>query len=281
MMKIMKSIREMKNEIDKHRSQGNSIGFVPTMGFLHEGHLSLIRNSVQRNDCTVVSIYVNPTQFGPGEDYQQYPRDIKRDEEILSQEGVDYLFACQDKEMYPDGYKTFVEVHDYQDLMCGASRPGHFRGVCTVVLKLFNIVKPDRAYFGQKDAQQAVIIKKMVKDLNLDVQISVLPIVREDDGLALSSRNILLNPKERSVARCLYQSLESAKEAFLEGEKKSERIKILIKNHIEKQEVANIDYIEIVNKDTLKPMSEIIKGKTLIALAVYIGKVRLIDNNIV
>jgi len=281
MMKIMKSIREMKNEIDKHRSQGNSIGFVPTMGFLHEGHLSLIRNSVQRNDCTVVSIYVNPTQFGPGEDYQQYPRDFKRDEEILSQEGVDYLFACQDKEMYPDGYKTFVEVHDYQDLMCGASRPGHFRGVCTVVLKLFNIVKPDRAYFGQKDAQQAVIIKKMVEDLNLDVQISVLPIVREDDGLALSSRNILLNPKERSVARCLYQSLESAKEAFLEGEKKSERIKILIKNHIEKQEVANIDYIEIVNKDTLKPMSEIIKGKTLIALAVYIGKVRLIDNNIV
>jgi len=281
MMKVIKSIREMKNEINKHRSQGNAIGFVPTMGYLHEGHLSLIRNSVQKNDCTVVSVYVNPTQFGPGEDYQQYPRDFKRDEEILAQEGVDYLFACQDKEIYPDGYKTFVEVHDYQDLMCGASRPGHFRGVCTVVLKLFNIIKPDRAYFGQKDAQQAVIIKKMVEDLNLDVQISVLPIVREDDGLALSSRNILLNPKERSVAQCLYQSLESARKAFSEGEKKSERIKTLIKNHIEKQEEAAIDYIEIVNKDTLKPMSEIMKGKTLIALAVYIGKVRLIDNSII
>jgi len=277
-MKIIRNIAGMKNEIYRHFLDGNSIGFVPTMGYLHEGHLSLIRESVKKNECTVVSVYVNPTQFGPDEDYEQYPRDLDRDRKILTKEGVDYLFACKDKEMYPSGYKTYVEVHDLQDVLCGESRPGHFRGVCTVVLKLFHIIKPDYAYFGQKDAQQAVILKKMAKDLNVDVEISVMPIVRENDGLALSSRNKLLNPEQRAAAPCLYESLQLAKRVLLEGEKNSDKIINLIRDHINKQKCAKIDYIEIVDKNNLKSLPQIIKGKTLIACAVYMGQVRLIDN---
>ncbi|MFO7979441.1 MAG: pantoate--beta-alanine ligase [Candidatus Aminicenantes bacterium] len=280
-MKIIRIIDEMKNEMRKHRSQGEIIGFVPTMGYLHEGHLTLIRESVKKNDCTVVSVYVNPTQFGPGEDYEQYPRDLDRDAKILTDEGVDYLFIPKDMKMYPKGYKTYVEVHDLQDVMCGASRPGHFRGVCTVVLKLFNITKPHRAYFGQKDAQQAVILKKMAEDLNMDVQISSLPIVREKDGLALSSRNNLLSPEQREAALCLHQSLQRAKKLFTEGEKNSHKIIDMIRNHIEEEKFAKIDYVVIVNKNNLESLPKIIKGETLIALAVYIGKVRLIDNVII
>jgi pantoate--beta-alanine ligase len=280
-MKIIRIIDEMKNEMREHRSQGDIIGFVPTMGYLHKGHLSLIRESVKKNECTVVSIYVNPTQFGPGEDYEQYPRDLDRDAKILTEEGVDYLFIPKDREMYPKGYKTYVEVHDLQDVMCGESRPGHFRGVCTVVLKLFNITKPHRAYFGQKDAQQAVILKKMVEDLNMDVQISSLPIVREKDGLALSSRNNLLSSEQRKAALCLYQSLQRAKKLFAEGEKNSHKIIDMIRNHIEKEKFAKIDYVVIVNKNNLESLPKIIKGETLIALAVYIGRVRLIDNIII
>jgi pantoate--beta-alanine ligase len=280
-MRIFQIIKEMKNEMRSRRSHGDSIGFVPTMGYLHEGHLSLIRESVKKNDCTVVSVYVNPAQFGPDEDYEQYPRDLDRDAEILNEERVDYLFTCKDSEMYPKGYKTYVEVHDLQDIMCGASRPGHFRGVCTVVLKLFNIIKPQKAYFGQKDAQQAVILRKMVEDLNIDVKISVLPIVREKDGLALSSRNSLLNPEQRTAALCLNESLQLAKKLFSEGENDSEKIINLMRNHIKEEKFAKIDYIVIVNKNNLESLPKIKKGETLIALAVYIGKVRLIDNIII
>ncbi len=280
-MKVIQSIEEVKEKMRRHRSEGETIGFVPTMGYLHEGHLSLVRESVKRTDYTVVSVYVNPTQFGPNEDFEQYPRDLDKDAEILAGEGVDYLFTPNDSDMYPDGYKTYVEVHDLQDVMCGASRPGHFRGVCTVVLKLFHIVGPDCAYFGQKDSQQAVILKKMLEDLNMDVAISVLPIVREQDGVALSSRNSLLKKEERSAARCLYRSLQLAKEAVRGGKKESSELVNLIRNEIIKEEPAKIDYIEIVDKNTLESVTEIKEGRTLIALAVYMGKVRLIDNMIV
>ncbi len=280
-MKIIRSIDDMKNEMNQHRYKGDIIGFVPTMGYLHEGHLHLVRESVKTSDCTVVSVYVNPLQFGPDEDYKQYPRDLERDASILTAEGVNYLFACRDSEMYPEGYKTYVEVHDLQDILCEASRPGHFRGVCTVVLKLFHIIKPHKAFFGQKDAQQAIILKKMVKDLNVDVDISVVPIVREDDGLALSSRNVLLTSQERKAAKCLYQSLQQAKEAFQKGEKDSSKIIDLMRRRIEKEKSAKIDYIAVVDKNTLAKMPRMIKGRTLIALAVFIGKVRLIDNMII
>lgn len=280
-MRIIRSIDEMKDEIHRHRSQHASIGFVPTMGYIHQGHLKLIRESVKKNSCTVVSVYVNPTQFGPDEDYEKYPRDLDRDAKILTKEKVDYLFTPKDNEMYPQGYKTYVEVQDLKDVMCGASRPGHFKGVCTVVLKLFNIVNPHRAYFGQKDAQQAVILKKMVEDLNVDVEISVLPIVREKDGVALSSRNSLLNPEQRTAARCLYESLQLARKVFFNGEKDSDKIVSLIRNHIKKEKWARIDYVAIVNKNSLESLPKIRQSKTLIALAVYIGKVRLIDNMII
>jgi pantoate--beta-alanine ligase len=280
-MKVIHSIEAMKEKMRRHRSEGDTIGFVPTMGYLHEGHLSLIREAVARTDCIVVSVYVNPTQFGPNEDFEQYPRDLDKDAKILAEEGVDYLFTPKDSDIYPDGYKTYVEVHDLQDVMCGASRPGHFRGVCTVVLKLFHIVGPNKAYFGQKDAQQAVILKKMVRDLNMDVTISVLPIIREQDGVALSSRNSLLNKEERSAARCLYRSLQLAVEAVRGGKRGSREVVNLIQDEIEKEKLTRIDYIEIVNKNTLESMTEIKQATTLIALAVYIGKVRLIDNIIV
>jgi len=280
-MKVIESIEQMKKEMRRHRAEGDTIGFVPTMGYLHEGHLSLVREAVSRTDCTVVSVYVNPTQFGPNEDFEQYPRDLEKDAGILAGEGVSYLFTPKDSEIYPEGYKTYVEVHDLKDVMCGSSRPGHFSGVCTVVLKLFHIVGPDSAYFGQKDAQQAVILKKMVRDLNMDVAISVLPIVREQDGVALSSRNSLLKKEEREAARCLYKSLGLAKEALRGGKRNLSELINLMRDEIGKEKSAKIDYIEIVNKNTLESMTEIKEGETLIALAVYIGKVRLIDNMIV
>ncbi|MCK4263928.1 MAG: pantoate--beta-alanine ligase, partial [Candidatus Aminicenantes bacterium] len=186
-MKIITKITELKAEIKALKSNGKIIGLVPTMGCLHEGHLSLVRSSVKKADCTVVSIFVNPTQFSPNEDFREYPRDLKHDSEILEREGVDYLFIPEASAMYPEGFKTYIEVHDLQDKLCGRSRQGHFRGVCTVVLKLFNIVDPDVSFFGQKDAQQAIVLKRMVKDLDLDVNIEILPIIREKDGLALSS----------------------------------------------------------------------------------------------
>jgi pantoate--beta-alanine ligase len=279
-MKIVKTVKEMKEVVRDLKKQGEIIGFVPTMGYLHEGHLALIRESVRKADNTVVSIFVNPTQFGPNEDYERYPRDIERDENLLIEEKVDYLFYPSVKEMYPEGYKTYVEVRELQDKLCGLSRPGHFRGVCTIVLKLFNIVQPDIAFFGQKDAQQAIIIKRMVRDLNLDVEIKVLPIVREKDGLAMSSRNTYLNPEQRKAATVLYKSLQSAKELIEKGERNANTIISKMKELIDAESLAKIDYIEIVDLEELNPIDEI-KDKALIALAIYIGRTRLIDNIIV
>ena len=279
-MKIVNTVKEMKKIIKNLKEEKKVIGFVPTMGYLHEGHLSLIRKSVKKTDRTIVSIFVNPTQFGPSEDYDRYPRDIERDKRLLKREKVDYLFHPSVEEMYPPEYKTYVEVTELQDKLCGHSRPGHFRGVCTIVLKLFNIVQPDIAFFGQKDAQQAIIIKRMARDLNLDVKIEIMPIIREKDGLAISSRNTYLSLEERKQATVLYRSLQLAKELIENGEKNSELIISRMRKLIESEPSAKIDYVEIVDIEELNPVKEI-KNKALIALAVYIGNTRLIDNIIV
>jgi pantoate--beta-alanine ligase len=279
-MKTFAKIGEIKTEIKRQRAEGKSIGFVPTMGFLHEGHLSLVRESLRKTDCTVVSLFVNPTQFGPQEDFEEYPRDLERDADILEKEGVDVVFVPDQNEMYPQSYKTYVEVQDLQDKLCGSSRPGHFKGVCTVVLKLFQIVDPDTAFFGQKDAQQALILKRMVRDLNLSVDIDVLPIVREVDGLALSSRNVYLNAEERKAALCLIKGLKQAEQMIKKGERKSSQIIQTIQQIINSEPMARMDYVEVVDLDNLDPLDKI-KGEALIALAVYVGKIRLIDNMIV
>jgi pantoate--beta-alanine ligase len=279
-MKTFAKIGEIKTEIKRQRAEGKSIGFVPTMGFLHEGHLSLVRESLRKTDCTVVSLFVNPTQFGPQEDFEDYPRDLERDADILEKEGVDVVFVPDQNEMYPQGYKTYVEVQDLQDKLCGSSRPGHFKGVCTVVLKLFQIVDPDTAFFGQKDAQQALILKRMVRDLNLSVDIDVLPIVREVDGLALSSRNVYLNAEERKAALCLIKGLKQAEQMIKKGERKSSQIIQTIQQIINSEPMARMDYVEVVDLDNLDPLDKI-EREALIALAVYVGKIRLIDNMIV
>lgn len=279
-MRLLRTIKEIKEVVRELKSQGKIIGFVPTMGYLHEGHLGLVRESIRKADSTVVSIFVNPTQFDPREDFKEYPRDLKRDSEILEKEGVDFLFVPDADEIYPDGYKTYVEVHDLQDRLCGCKRKGHFRGVCTVVLKLFNIVHPDVSFFGQKDAQQAIILKRMVKDLNLDVKIEVLPIVREKDGLALSSRNTYLNPEERKAALSLSKSLREARMKIEKGERDSEKIIQRMREILGEEPLAELDYIEIVEMNELNPITRVEK-EALIALAVFIGKVRLIDNIII
>lgn len=279
-MKIITKITELKAEIKALKSNGKIIGLVPTMGCLHEGHLSLVRSSVKKADCTVVSIFVNPTQFSPNEDFREYPRDLKHDSEILEREGVDYLFIPEASAMYPEGFKTYIEVHDLQDKLCGRSRQGHFRGVCTVVLKLFNIVDPDVSFFGQKDAQQAIVLKRMVKDLDLDVNIEILPIIREKDGLALSSRNTYLDPEQRKAALCLSKSLREADEIFKSGERKSARIIRRMEEIIKSEALAKIDYVRIVDLNNLDPLARIEK-EALIAVAVFIGKNRLIDNTFI
>jgi pantoate--beta-alanine ligase len=276
-MKIIKTIKEMKTVLASHREQAKIIGFVPTMGYLHQGHLSLIRRARQSSDIVVISIFVNPTQFGPQEDLARYPRDIKRDEELAEQGGVDYIFYPDVSEMYPEGYKTYVLVEELSKKMCGASRPGHFRGVTTIVLKLFNIIQPHCAYFGQKDAQQAIIIRRMVEDLNLDVKIEVEPIVREADGLAMSSRNSYLNAKERKAALVLYHALNLAQKLIKQGERNSSVIISQMEKFIRQEPLARIDYISIVDNRNLQELA-LINKEALIALAVYIGKTRLIDN---
>lgn len=279
-MKIITKIAELKAEIKALKSNGKIIGLVPTMGCLHEGHLSLVRCSVKKADCTVVSIFVNPTQFSPNEDFREYSRDLKHDSEILEREGVDYLFIPEASAMYPEGFKTYIEVHDLQDKLCGRSRLGHFRGVCTVVLKLFNIVDPDVSFFGQKDAQQAIVLKRMVKDLDLDVNIEILPIIREKDGLALSSRNTYLDQEQRKAALCLSKSLREADEMFKNGERKSARIIRSMEEIIKSEALAKIDYVRIVDLNNLDPLARIEK-EALIAVAVFIGKNRLIDNTVI
>jgi pantoate--beta-alanine ligase len=279
-VEVISEIGEIKAVIKKKKIQGNRVGFVPTMGFLHEGHLSLVKESLQKTDCSVVSIFVNPAQFGPEEDFQEYPRDLERDTALLEKLGVDFVFIPDHQEMYPEGFKTYVEVTDLQDKFEGRSRPGHFRGVCTVVLKLFEIVEPDVAYFGQKDAQQAVIVKKMVRDLNLDVDIYVLPTVREENGLALSSRNVYLTKDQKKAALCLVKSLMQADHLIEAGERDSRVILDEIERMIRFEPLAALDYVAIVDLDNLEPLDKI-EGEALIAVAVYFGKVRLIDNMIV
>ncbi|GAW27482.1 pantoate--beta-alanine ligase [Carboxydocella sp. ULO1] len=278
-MEIITSVREMQALARKWRQGGKSIGFVPTMGYLHEGHLTLMRKARTENEITVASIFVNPLQFGVGEDYEEYPRDLERDAPLAEAAGVDYLFVPTVREMYPRGYQTFVEVTEVTRGLCGASRPGHFRGVTTVVMKLFNIVKPDRAYFGWKDAQQVQVIRRMVEDLNLDVEIIPVPIVREADGLALSSRNVYLEPEERKAALVLSRSLKRAEELVAQGERQPEVIKEQVKQMIEAEPLAQIDYVELVALPDLTPLEQL-QGQALLALAVRIGKTRLIDNTV-
>ncbi len=277
-MKIVKKINDLKSALAYFKRKGRTIGFVPTMGFLHEGHLSLVRHAKDENDIVVVSIFVNPIQFGPAEDFKRYPRDIKKDAKLVR--GLcDFIFVPSDQEMYSKGFCSFVEVRGTSDSLCGRTRKGHFTGVTTVVSKLFNIVLPDRAYFGQKDAQQAVIIKKMVKDLNFGVDISVLPIVREKDGLAMSSRNVYLSEKERKDAVVLFQALKSAERMAAAGIGDPGKIKGALVDFIARTQSARIDYIEIVDKNTLDPL-KVIDKEALLLLAVYIGQTRLIDNTI-
>ncbi|GKX29580.1 pantothenate synthetase [Vallitalea longa] len=276
-MRVFNSIVDLREYLAAFRQENKSIGLVPTMGYLHKGHISLIDKSVQENDITVLSIYVNPTQFGPNEDYGKYPSNIENDKKLAQKAGADIVFIPDNTIMYSNNHLTYVTVDKLTDNLCGQSRPTHFRGVTTIVTKLFNIVQPHRAYFGQKDAQQALVIKKMVKDLNMPVDIITCPIVREKDGLALSSRNAYLNNDERKQAPILYQSLQKSKSYIENGERSSSVIKNIIKEMIGEKPSTNIDYISIVSEDTLEDIN-LIKGNILIALAVKIGNTRLIDN---
>ncbi len=279
-MKIISKIQEMQKESDALRQAGRIIGFVPTMGYLHEGHLSLIRLAKLRADVVVLSIFVNPTQFGPQEDFERYPRDFERDENLAKKEGVDILFCPSVEEMYPPGYSTWVNVEKLTETLCGASRPGHFRGVTTVCTKLFLAVKPHFAVFGQKDAQQAVVIRRMVKDLNFGIDIIVAPIVREPDGLAMSSRNLYLSPEEKMAALVIPQSLRLAEAMVKEGERDASRIVGAMREKINTQPQVRVDYIAVVHPETLEPLQQI-TTEALIAIAAYVGKARLIDNTIV
>ena len=276
-MRIVRSVAEMKSLARTWAAEGKTVGFVPTMGFLHEGHMSLVRESRKRSDITVVSVFINPAQFGPGEDFRAYPRDPERDRIMLKVGGADALFMPDAADIYPPGYQTSVEVHDLQDKLCGRTRPGHFRGVCTVVLKLFNIVRPDVAFFGWKDAQQVVILKKMVRDLDMDIRIEACPIVRDADGLALSSRNSYLSAEERRAALSLSASLGAAAALIEAGERDAAAVIQRMKTIIGREPLARVDYIEIVDGDGLVPLKTI-GGTALIALAVFIGGTRLIDN---
>jgi pantoate--beta-alanine ligase len=279
-MQIIRTIKKLRNEIKKTKLKDKTIGFVPTMGALHPGHLTLIRQARRENDIVVVSIFVNPMQFGPREDFRRYPRPIRKDIASCGKEKVDFIFYPKAKDLYPQGFKTFVTVEQLSNVLCGKTRAGHFRGVATVVTKLFNIVNPDTAYFGQKDAQQAIIIKRMVEDLNIPVKIKVMPTVRQNDGLALSSRNVYLNQQERKDALVLSRSLNLAKDLLKEGQRNAGRVINAMRKLIQQRKSAKIDYISIVEPKDLKPVKRIFKG-CLIALAVWIGKTRLIDNIIV
>lgn len=279
-MKIITGISEMQATAESLRTAGKRIGFVPTMGFLHEGHLSLLYEAKKHADVTVMSIFVNPTQFAPNEDFEDYPRDFERDVALAQSAGCDIIFYPDQKDIYPDPYLTYVTVEKITNVLCGASRPTHFRGVTTIVAKLFNIVKPHVAIFGQKDAQQAIVIQRMTKDLNFDVQIIIAPIVREPDGLAMSSRNTYLLPHQRQQAAVLYQSLQLAKKMIADGERNATVIQNAMRKLIEQQPDAHVDYIELVDTTNLQPL-ERLRGEVLVALAVKIGKPRLIDNIIV
>ena len=274
-MKIIKSIDELRENLKKAKIEGKSIGLVPTMGYLHEGHASLIRRARKDNDIVVVSDFVNPIQFGPNEDLLTYPRDLEADSKICEEIGVDYIFAPEASEMYQDR-KVFVDIEDMSDHLCGAKRPGHFRGVLTVCSKLFNISGADRAYFGQKDAQQVAIIKKLVSDLNIPIEIIPCPIIREEDGLALSSRNTYLSKEERKAALCLSKAIFAGEKLAKDGGSVEEVIGKM-KEIIDGEELSKTDYISVVDLKTMEDASDF-DGDRLVAIAVYIGKTRLIDN---
>lgn len=275
-MKIVKTIKEVREIVSEWKKQGLTVGLVPTMGYLHEGHQSLIRRS-NENDRTVVSVFVNPIQFGPNEDFAAYPRDIERDTKKCEEAGADLIFAPEASEMYAEDFSSFVDMTGPTDELCGLIRPGHFRGVCTVVSKLFNIVTPDRAYFGQKDAQQLAVIRRMVRDLSFGIEIIGCPIVREEDGLAKSSRNTYLSPDERKAAVVISKSLKAGLEMIEKGETDTAKIIESITALIESEPLAKIDYIKAVDADSIEPVGTV-SGRVLFAAAVYIGKTRLIDN---
>lgn len=275
-MQIIKKIDELRPIIKQWRREGLTVGLVPTMGYLHEGHKSLIDRAVAENDRVVVSDFVNPTQFGPNEDFESYPRDLGADAALCEAAGADIIFNPEADEMYDDAL-TFVDMNKITKVLCGKTRPIHFSGVCTVVSKLFNIVTPDKAYFGQKDAQQLCVIRKMVKDMNFDIEIVGCPIIRESDGLAKSSRNTYLNPEERKAALCLSRSLEIGKKLIAEGETSAKAVVEAIEAEIAKEPLAKIDYVEMVDWNNLETI-ETVQKPLLCAMAVYIGKTRLIDN---
>lgn len=276
-MNIIKNIKEIREQVKDWKNDGLSVALVPTMGYLHEGHESLIKKASEDNDKVIVSIFVNPMQFGINEDLSTYPRDINRDSSICEKNGASLIFNPSVEEMYTDGFSTFVDLNNLTSGLCGKSRPTHFRGVCTVVSKLFNIVNPDKAYFGQKDAQQLSIINQIVTDLNFDIKIVSCPIVREDDGLAKSSRNIYLSKEERQASTIINKSLKKAKALIKSGERDSKNVIDFIKNEISKEPLAKIDYVSIVDNNTMKNIKTIDEG-SLIAVAVFVGNTRLIDN---
>lgn len=279
-MRSIRKLSEMKGYVRSARAEGKSVGLVPTMGYFHEGHLSLMRAAGLENDIVVVSLFVNPTQFGPNEDFDRYPRDINRDVELALAEGVHVLFIPDKEEMYPAGEATRISVVGLSEKLCGASRPGHFQGVATVVAKLFNIVRPHRTYFGAKDYQQTVIVRKMAADLHFDLDVVILPTVREEDGLAMSSRNAYLAEDERKAAVCLKEALDQAEHRINGGERNADRIRGGIRERIGRESLSRIDYVSVSDSATLSEVS-VIEGEVLIALAVFAGATRLIDNVVV
>lgn len=279
-MKIIRDLKELRDEIKGVKRDGKTIGFVPTMGFLHEGHLSLLAEARRRTDYVVLSIFVNPIQFGTGEDYREYPRDLESDREKAEKAGCDLIFYPEVKSMYPAGYVTYVNVEDISEPLCGGSRPGHFRGVTTVVTKLFNLVEADRAFFGQKDAQQSLIVKRMAEDLNMNTEVIVCPTVREDDGLAMSSRNAYLGDAERSAAAVIFRTLTEARDKIAAGERYASRIRDFMTGNIDSEPLAVRQYVEVVDARNLADIEKI-EGPVLLAVAVKFGETRLIDNILV
>lgn len=276
-MQIVSTIKDVKAVVKKWKEEGHTIGFVPTMGFLHEGHGSLITAAREANEKVVVSIFVNPMQFGPNEDFDSYPHDLERDSKICENLGVDLIFHPTPEEMYPQDFFTYVDMSVLTEELCGLNREGHFRGVCTVVNKLFNITQPDRAYFGEKDAQQLAIIKQMVKDLCMNVEVIGCPTVREEDGLAKSSRNTYLSPEDRGAALIVSDTISLGESLVKEGETNAEKLIAAMETHLKTEPKAKIEYVKVVDGETLQPISTIRPG-VLVAIAVHIGKTRLIDN---
>ncbi|MCX5668415.1 MAG: pantoate--beta-alanine ligase [Candidatus Omnitrophica bacterium] len=276
-MKTIENISRMSTFVKMMKKEGKSISLVPTMGYLHEGHLSLVKAAKKHTDVVIMSIFINPIQFGPKEDFEKYPRDLKRDEEMAREAGVDVIFYPSLKDMYPEGYATYVTVEKLTGNLCGESRPEHFRGVATVVTKLFNIVKPEVAYFGQKDMQQAMMVKKMASDLNMGVEVKMMPVVREKDGLAMSSRNIYLSDAERRDAAVLYQSLKNAEMLVKNGERDARKVTKAVEDMIKSKQSARIEYVKLVDAGELSDV-KMITGEIALAVAVFFGETRLIDN---